>query len=304
MSLVGRSLVSLKNWSLKDIEGLFFISSTFKSNKNTHIDKSSGKLVSLAFFEPSTRTKMSFQVAMGRLGLLSADLGTLSDSSMSKGESFSETVRTIESMQPDLLILRANTTHNELETINRYTLPIINAGCGAVGHPTQALTDAFTIKEKYNLKNLKVLFVGDSRHSRVVQSNIRLLSKFENIQFGFCGPQELLPEQKEFSQFKYFESLDEALSWCDICMGLRLQKERHSDSEFSLEDYRRNYQITSERVQAHLHEDAMILHPGPHVPGLDFEQSVLEDPRCFVRKQVNNGVYIRMALMSAILGLV
>jgi len=154
MSLVGRSLISLNNWSLNEVNDLFSRSSKYKLTPQAISSKADGKLVSLAFFEPSTRTKLSFQMALGRLGLFSSDLGALSDSSMVKGESFSETLKTIEAMSPELIIMRANATDGELNAINEYSLPLINAGCGAIGHPTQALTDAFTISEKLELKNL------------------------------------------------------------------------------------------------------------------------------------------------------
>ncbi len=303
MSLVGRSLISLNNWSLNEVQDLFSQSRQFKQNPEQSLFNSAGKLVSLAFFEPSTRTKLSFQTALGRLGVLSSDLGPLSDSSMVKGESFSETLKTIEAMQPDLTILRVNATAGEYDTIKDCSMPIINAGCGATGHPTQALTDVYTMSERLSVEGLKVLFVGDVNHSRVVKSNIELLKKFSGISFGFCGPEAFLPPANEYKNSTLFSSLEEALSWCNICMGLRVQKERHSKEEFSTAQYQKNYRLTAEKIEKHLSKDAFIMHPGPHVPEMDFDPLIFNDPRCLVRNQVSNGVYIRMALIASILGL-
>lgn len=303
MSLVRKSLISLSNWSLKEVESLFSQSSNFKSKPYQISNKSMGKLVSFAFFEPSTRTKLSFQTALARLGLLSSDLGTLSDSSMSKGESFSETLKTIEAMKPDLMILRANTTAGEQSTINEYSLPIVNAGCGSIGHPTQALTDVFTISEKIEVNNLKILFVGDINHSRVVKSNIALLKKFTGVSFGFCGPAGFLPKAGEYENSHLFTSLEEALAWCNVCMGLRVQKERHTKEGFSTSEYQENYRLTAEKMNKYLSKNAFIMHPGPHVPEMDFDPLIFNDPRCLVRSQVSNGVYIRMALIASILEL-
>ncbi len=304
MSLIGRSLVTLKNWSQKEVQELFFLSSTFKNNSHSHISSPPGKVVALAFFEPSTRTKLSFQMALGRLGLMSSDLGTLSDSSMVKGESFSETLKTIEAMEPDLMVLRTNSSQGEIDIINQYSRPVISAGCGPLGHPTQALADAFTIRESYNLQNFKILFVGDINHSRVVRSNINLLSLFPNVEFGFCGPKEFLPPSDQFPHSKNFSHLEEALSWADICMGLRVQLERHASASFSPEDYKKNYRLTADKLNKHFKKEGLILHPGPHIPEVDFDPQIFNDPRCVVRKQVTNGVFVRMSIMASFLGLV
>ncbi len=303
MSLVARSLISLNKWSLSEIQQLLSLAQQYKSFKIKSNTINSGKLVSLAFFEPSTRTKLSFQTAIGRLGIQCSDLGTLSDSSMVKGESFLETLMTIEAMEPDILILRSNASESELGAIKSYKRPIINAGCGSIGHPTQALADALTMSEKTQLNNLKILFIGDIRHSRVVKSNIELLKKFPEISFGFCGPKEFLPEEGSVPAAVYFDSLGEALSWCDFAMALRVQKERHENESFDVKNYQKNYCLTLDKVNNFLRQDAFIMHPGPHVENIDLDPQIFSDRRCLIRDQVTNGVYTRMALVHLILGL-
>ena len=154
MSLVSRSLISLDNWSLDEVNALFSQANNFKVNPVCKTNGNEGRVVALAFFEPSTRTKLSFQTALSRLGLKHVDLGSLSDSSMVKGESFFETLKSIEAMEPDLLILRTNTKAGELDDLKGFGRPMISAGCGPLGHPTQALADAMTIAEHKPLQDL------------------------------------------------------------------------------------------------------------------------------------------------------
>lgn len=260
------------------------------------------RVATLLFLEPSTRTRMSFEMACLRLGVQVSLFGDASNASTAKGETAADTFLNLKSMEPDVMIIRHG-GDGDLETvIENSDVPVINAGQGAVGHPTQALLDAFTIQEAgFAFKDVRVLFVGDLKYSRVAHSDIELFQRL-GMQVGAVCPAHLRwDEQKDI---RYFQSLADGLKWSNVAMGLRIQKERHGAeaTKIDLDEYVRAFRLDRGSLQ-NLAKDAFIMHPGPFVPMVDMHPEVLKDPRCLVHKQVTNGVYVRMVLLAIVLGL-
>ncbi|RME18427.1 MAG: aspartate carbamoyltransferase [Bdellovibrio sp.] len=243
-------------------------------------------------------------MAVKRLNLRTVLFDSAVASSLSKGESYLRTLETIYDLDPELVVVRYGGEPEIEQLLRKSSKPVINAGDGVKNHPTQALLDAFTIKEGVGeIKGKNVLIVGDIRHSRVATSNLQLLHQLE-ANVGFCAPPAFLPESIKAD--KYFEVLNkEALEWCDVCMCLRVQKERHSGTslDFTWEDYKSKYFLDIEKSKL-LKEEALIMHPGPVIGDLDMDLKILNDPRSRVRTQVVNGVFVRAALLSLLLGIV
>lgn len=249
----------------------------------------------LLFFEASTRTRMSFETACVREGvhpLIFSAAGT----SLEKGETFEDTVLNIAAMQPSFMIIRAG-EELDLESVQKkISMPILNAGWGKKGHPTQALLDVFTMKMKLGAyEKQRLLIVGDVKHSRVAASHFEL-AKILNYEIALCGPAEFLPQ---WEGVRSFATLQEGLQWATVAMALRVQLERH-DSKYSLAEYRGLYGFTLESL-TQLSPQALIMHPGPINQGTEFDTAVLSDPRTQVLEQVRNGVFIRQALIHQIL---
>lgn len=244
-------------------------------------------------------------MAAHRLGYHVLDLDNAS-SSLSKGETFEDTVLNLVAMRPDALVVRYGASKELDSLLPRLTIPVINAGSGTSAHPTQALLDAFTIyREKGTLQGQKVLIVGDIRHSRVARSNFDVLMKLGAI-VAVCGPAEFIPKTELPSGVRVFEALNEAIEWCDVYMGLRIQLERHTQSglpsdERALKAYHERFGLNRTHLQI-LKKDAMIMHPGPINHGVEFssDKSVMNDPRNRVLQQVTNGVLIRASLLAQI----
>ena len=245
---------------------------------------------------------MSFQAAAYRLGhnVLTMELST--GSSLSKGETYIDTVLNVAAMKPDVMVIRYGHSPELDQFLPSLSMPVINAGSGLSAHPTQALLDAFTIQQEAgSVEGKKVLIVGDIRHSRVARSNFDVLSKLGAI-VGVCGPESLLPKsgQELPPGARVFHDLDEAVSWCDVYMGLRIQLERHSAADLqlsSLEQYHQTFGLTGVRLKK-LADHALILHPGPINHGVEFANEVMADKRCRVLQQVSNGVGIRGVLLA------
>lgn len=253
----------------------------------------------MVFLEPSTRTRSSFEVSAYKLGLqaLCPEFG--SSSSLSKGESEVDTLKNISALDPDLMIVRYSGSEAVDTYLEESEIPIVNAGSGKAAHPTQALLDAFTIKEELGtLKNQKVLIVGDIENGRVARSNIQLLSTM-GAEVALCGPEPFMP--KEFSHLQKM-SLEEGLSWANVVMSLRIQLERHTNKiEMTGEEYHKAFGINEEKMK--VFGAGILMHPGPINHGVELSSGVLKDPRCRVLTQVKNGVYIRAAILSQILGI-
>jgi aspartate carbamoyltransferase catalytic subunit len=261
-----------------------------------------GKTVAVAFFEPSTRTRISFTTAASRLGADTMALQAES-SSLKKGESLIDTVRTLEAMRPDGIVMRHSSSGAPEFVAGRLEIPVLNAGDGTHEHPTQALLDALTIRDrKGKLEGWNVTILGDILHSRVARSNIHLLSKF-GVNLTLCGPAMWVPrEVKELApNLRITHRLEEGLEGADVVMVLRVQTERLHEPGIAPEEYILGYQLTSERLRR-AKPDALVLHPGPIVRGLEIESAVADGPQSGVLEQVTNGLAVRMALLYHLVG--
>lgn len=260
-----------------------------------------GKTIINLFFEPSTRTKSSFELAAKRL---SADIVNFSrqSSSVIKGETLKDTVLNLEAMQSDAIIIRhaCPGVPHFISTFSRSH--IINAGDGAHEHPTQALLDAFTIRqEKKNLKGLKVLIVGDLLHSRVARSNIHLLNKM-GAEVLCVGPPTLLPEEFRELGVALDYDFDRAIQGADVIMMLRIQLERQQKNFFpSLREYRDTYSLTQDRFRR-AKKNAIIMHPGPINRGVEISADLADSANSFILRQVENGIAVKMAVLYLLLG--
>ena len=222
-------------------------------------------------------------------------------SSMAKGESYADTFFTIQAMNPDVFVVRHPENHELAEALRASKIPVVNAGQGAIGHPTQALLDCFTALEGLgHLEGKNILFIGDVKFGRAAHSSITLFSRLgSNI--GCLSPEGMGYEGQ--LKVQKFSDIQEASSWADVVIGLRIQKERHAESvDFSAGDYIRKFRLDPENL-ATLKKEALIMHPGPFVPEVDFSSVLLKDKRCRVHQQVENGVYIRTLLLGKILDL-
>ena len=261
-----------------------------------------GKTVALAFFEPSTRTRISFSTAAARLGADTMNLQAES-SSLRKGESLIDTVQTLEAMRPDGIVLRHSASGAAEFVARRLEIPVLNAGDGSHEHPTQALLDALTIRDrKERLDGLNVTILGDILHSRVARSNIYLLSKF-GARITLCGPGMWVPRELESLAPNVRRNLrvEEALGGADVIIVLRVQTERMHEPALAAEEYILLYQLTPERLRLAA-PDALVLHPGPMIRGLEIDPAVADGPQSGVLEQVTNGLAVRMALLYHLVG--
>lgn len=260
-----------------------------------------GRTVVNLFFEASTRTRSSFELAARRLGAHVLNLSP-EGSSVTKGETLFDTARNLEAMDPDLLVLRHASAGAPYQLSKIVKIPIINAGDGFHEHPTQALLDLFTIEEaKGSAKGLHVVIVGDIAHSRVARSNIYVLRTM-GAKVSVCGPPSLIPPCVERLGVESSYDLPKAIRDADVVMMLRVQLERQNQLQFpSLGEYSRFWGLNVDTVKG-LKAGAIIMHPGPLNEGVEISQEVATGPYSVILNQVNNGVIIRMALMDLIVG--
>jgi len=261
-----------------------------------------GKTVAIAFFEASTRTRISFTTAASRLGADTMSLQAES-SSLKKGESLIDTVRTLEAMRPDGIVMRHSSSGAPEFVAQRLEIPVINAGDGTHEHPTQALLDALTIRDrKGKLEDWNVTILGDILHSRVARSNIHLLSKF-GARITLCGPPMWVPRELEnlAPNIRRTPHIKEALDGADVVMVLRVQTERIHEPALAADEYIAGYQLTPERLRL-ARPDALVLHPGPMIRGLEIDSAVADGPQSCVLEQVTNGLAVRMALLYHLVG--
>jgi aspartate carbamoyltransferase catalytic subunit len=261
-----------------------------------------GKTVGIAFFEPSTRTRISFSTAASRLG---ADVMALQAeaSSLKKGESLIDTVRTLEAMRPDGIVMRHSSSGAPEFVSQRVDVPVLNAGDGTHEHPTQALLDALTIRDrKGSLEGWNVTILGDVLHSRVARSNIHLLSKF-GARITLCGPAMWIPKELEClaPNLRRTTRVEDALAGADAIIVLRVQTERIHEPALAPEEYILGYQLTQKRLTL-ASPDALVLHPGPMIRGLEIDPAVADGPQSCVLEQVTNGLAVRMALLYHLVG--
>jgi aspartate carbamoyltransferase catalytic subunit len=257
-----------------------------------------GKRVLLLFYEASTRTRSSFEIAAKSMGAMTT-LVLSSGSSIEKGESLLDTGYTLEAVGADVLVIRHPAAGAPLMIARHLKIPVINAGDGMHEHPSQALLDAYTIlAHKKKLQGLKIVILGDIYHSRVARSAIHLLTKFGS-HVTLCGPPELLPELATClaPRLEIARTAEDAIRGADVVMVLRLQKERLAGMKVQLEDYVARYQMTMARLRL-AKRDALVMHPGPIIRGLELTWEVADCPQSVIVEEVRNGVRVRMAILA------
>ena len=290
-----KHLTSTRDLNFEEINDILKRAYEFKKgNFNSSLRD---KIIITIFFENSTRTRSSFEIASKKMG---ADVVSLdvSKSSTSKGETLFDTASNLDAMEPDAIIVRHKDSGVPKILSNYVNCPILNGGDGSHAHPSQALLDLFTIKEHYNwesIKGKKIAIVGDIKNSRVANSNIELLSRM-GLEVILVAPPQFMPSQ---SQLETSYDLKEVSKKVDIIMSLRTQIERHANKTYaSLRDYANDFCITKDIIQ---NRDLLILHPGPVNRNIDISDEVLDDKRCKVLTQVKNGVYVRMAILEKLI---
>ncbi len=293
------NLLGIKDLTPGDIHLIFHWTKKFKEIINRPIKKvPSLRDITVAnlFFENSTRTRLSFELAEKRL---SADVinFSASSSSLSKGESLVDTIKNILAMQVDIVVLRHPEPGSAIFLSKHIDAQIINAGDGTHEHPTQALLDAFSIQEKLNdLKNKRIVIIGDISHSRVAISNIYCLQKL-GAKVAVCGPQSLVPRNIYSLNVEVFDDINKALEWADAANILRVQHERMDRSYFpSIREYQMRYGITMEKLLS-LKEIPLIMHPGPINRGVEISSEVADSEYSIILDQVQNGVALRMSVL-------
>ena len=299
MQLSTKHLLGIKYLTQNDIQLIFETADRFKEVINRPIKKvPSLRDVTIAnlFFENSTRTRISFELAEKRL---SADVLNFSSSasSVKKGETLLDTVKNILSMKVDMVVMRHPAPGAPRFLADHIDANIINAGDGTHEHPTQALLDAFSIREKFkSLKGLKVVIVGDILHSRVALSNIFCLKKM-GAEVAVCGPPTLIPKHIETLGVRVFYKIREALEWCDVANVLRIQLERQDIKYFpSIREYTQYFGIDMKLLSS-IKSDVLIMHPGPINRGVELSSEVADSDRAIILDQVENGVAVRMAVL-------
>ena len=297
-------LLGIKNLQREDIELIFKTADNFKRIINQPIKKvPTLRDITIAnlFFENSTRTRLSFELAEKRL---SADVINFSSSSSSvkKGETLVDTVNNILAMKVDMVVIR-HPNPGAAEFLSRNVkATIVNAGDGAHEHPTQALLDSFSIRERLSqVKGKKVVIIGDVLHSRVALSNIHCLQKL-GAEVAVCGPSTLIPKYINSLGVHHYSDLKEALNWCDVANVLRIQLERQDVNYFpSLREYSMVYGVNKELLDS-LEKEIVVMHPGPINRGVELSSDVADSDHAIILDQVENGVAIRMAVMYLLAG--
>ena len=296
-----KNLQSIKDLTVQDIENIINTAKLFKNNnkeQNKSIPILSGRTIINLFFEPSTRTLISFEIAAKRLG---ADIINMNieGSSLRKGETLSDTADTLNSMNPDLVIIRHSISGAINEISSRLKCPIISAGEGSIEHPTQALLDAFTIQDKgKNFKDIVVSICGDIEHSRVARSNYYLLKKM-GAKIRFVAPEYFMPKNIQDFDVEYFDNLEKGIDASDVVMMLRIQKERIDNTELpSVNDYYESFGLTYEKLKK-AKNNVIVMHPGPINRNIEIESSLADDlSKSVINEQVENGVSVRMACLA------
>ena len=260
------------------------------------------KTVASLFFEPSTRTRTTFELAAKRLGVDFINID-IANSSTSKGESIVDMIKTLEAMQCNMFIVRHSTSgipHYIAEQVGN-KISVINAGDGTHAHPTQAMLDMYTIKKyKTNFKDLNVAIVGDILHSRVAKSLITSLNILRVNNINIIGPKNLMPENIDKLNVTYSDKLEEGIDQADVIIMLRLQKERMREALISTDDYYKEFGLTKNKIKS-AKKDVIVMHPGPINRGIEIDSDVADGPNSVILDQVSAGISIRMAIMSLIL---
>lgn len=289
--------LNIKGLPKSNIEDI--ISRSEEIHNNSNIRKYSENVVASLFFEPSTRTKTTFELASKRLSSNFINID-ISNSSTAKGESIIDMVKTIEAMNCQMFVVRHSipgTAHYIAESVSK-NISVINAGDGSNEHPTQAMLDVFTIKKhKGGFQDLKISIVGDILHSRVAKSLIYALNTLGTKQINIVGPEKLIPEDYQELNVNYFSNMDEGINDADVIIMLRLQKERMHDALISLDTYYDDYGLNESRLK-YAKGDVIVMHPGPINRGIEIESTVADGPNSVILNQVSYGISVRMAIMS------
>ena len=301
---LGKDLIGLEHMTPEQIRLILDTAEPFKEVSERPIKKVPalrGKTIVNLFFEASTRTRISFEFAEKRLSADTVNVAA-TGSSVSKGETLVDTARNLEAMRIDMVVIRHPSSGAAEFLGNRIASNVINAGDGKHEHPTQALLDLLTIRDKHGkIEGLKVCLVGDVLHSRVARSNIWGLSKL-GAEVAVCGPWTLMPRGIDELGVKLFGRIEEAIEWADVLNVLRLQLERMQAGYVpSLREYNRVFGVSRERVEAAPRE-LLILHPGPMNRGVEIDSAVADGPRSVILDQVANGVAVRMAVLYLLAG--
>ncbi|HEV2078325.1 MAG TPA: aspartate carbamoyltransferase catalytic subunit [Allosphingosinicella sp.] len=298
-----RHLLGIESLSKDDV--LFLLDEAegwigFNRGRRKQDDRLSGLTQINCFFENSTRTLLSFEIAGKRLGAQVVNMA-VQQSSVKKGESLIDTMRTIDAMQPDAIVVRHDQSGSAAQIAEAVSCPVINAGDGSNEHPTQALLDAITMRRrKGRLEGLKVAICGDILHSRVARSNLLLLAMM-GAEVRVVGPPSLLPEAEALNGASAHTDLDEGIAGADVVMMLRIQRERMQAAVAgSLDDFHNRYGLTWDRLR-YAAPDALIMHPGPMNRGVEIESSVADhSERSAILEQVEIGVAVRMACLDVL----
>lgn len=291
-------LLNSEDLNYDDIFKIFKKAKYFLDNLSSvkKFDDLKGVTVGLAFFESSTRTKLSFELAAKRL---SADVFSFqsSSSSLSKGESLLDTLRTIEAMEVQIFIVRHQNSGVPIFLQKNTNGIVVNAGDGKHEHPTQALLDSFTLYRRFKkIEGLKVCIIGDIIHSRVARSNVNVL-KTLGAELAFCSPGTLLPRELNVWNVNIIDSVEDAVDWADVVMVLRLQRERMESGLIpSVNEFAKYYGITFKHFTRK--PELVLLHPGPVNYGIELDYLLSSYPNVLIQTQVKHGVFIRMALLS------
>jgi aspartate carbamoyltransferase catalytic subunit len=302
---MSKGLLGVEELAVEEIQAVLDRARIYKPLQRTpqKLDRLRGKTIIHLFFETSTRTRTSFELAARRLGADTVSI-TAQASSVTKGESLLDTLNTLVAMHPDAIVMRHSASGAPHFLARFLETPIVNAGDGTHEHPTQALLDAFTILEyRPSLAGLKVVIIGDIAHSRVARSNLWLLSKF-GAKVVLCGPPPLVPT--ELAHISPLISLtydmDEAIRDADVIMMLRVQLERQDEPYFpSSHEYFQFYGLRLDHLKLAA-QDAIVMHPGPINRGREIASEVADFPRSVILNQVENGVAVRMAVLDLLLG--
>lgn len=300
LCIMKKDLLGLQNLSREDLLRILENAKRMKEvvlSENDRLDNLAGRSVVTLFYENSTRTRLSFELAAKYLGADVVNI-TASGSSVEKGESLIDTVKTIDAMGTDIIAMRHSSSGAPQIVAPLVDASVINAGDGMHEHPTQALLDIFTITEKKgSIAGLKVAIVGDIEHSRVVRSNIYAL-KTLGADVSLGGPSTLIPKGMEKLGVKVFKSVQEAMIDADVVMALRIQLERQKSGLFpSLAEYNRFFGIDEKRLMF-AKDDAFIMHPGPVNRGVELSSEIVDGDRSAICRQVTNGVAVRMSVMD------
>jgi aspartate carbamoyltransferase catalytic subunit len=298
-------LLGIEELDRQEIEAILARAKDFQSiqsQSQKKLDTLRGKMLVNLFFEASTRTRTSFEIAAKRLGADTVSI-TASGSSVSKGESLVDTLNTLAAMRPNAIVMRHAASGAPHFLARHLAIPIINAGDGTHEHPTQALLDARTILDhRPALEGLRVAIIGDIAHSRVARSNVHLLSKF-GVRIVLCGPASLVPPDlaRIAPGVQLTNDIREAIQDADVIMMLRVQLERQHEAAFPAGEYFRFYGLRLEHL-ALAKPDAIVMHPGPINRGRELSSEVADFQRSVILNQVENGIAVRMAVLERVIG--